>query len=141
MSLNEKIKIEINRKNKGYNLLQMNQVKLIQEVESIIEEYGALYLALQKAHPVSVVLCPAWLDIIRYYWQNIMIGQGILEHHLLQGMLLVKETIKNSTHTSGKGFIPKKNIKKNSPFVSRIGHFVSDRRRKGIDVGSSQDHQ
>ncbi|CAO3662719.1 hypothetical protein CU097_009870 [Rhizopus azygosporus] len=83
-----------------YNLLQMNQVKLIQEVESIIEEYGALYLALQKAHPVSVVLCPAWLDIIRYYWQNIMIGQGILEHHLLQGMLLVKETIKNSTHTS-----------------------------------------
>jgi hypothetical protein len=114
VSLNEKkiiIIIEFNRK-KGYNLLQMNQVKLIQEVENIIEEYGTLYLALQKAHPVSVTLCPAWLDIIRYYWQNIMIGQGILEHHLLQGMLLVKETIKNSTHTTGKEFIQKKKKKK-----------------------------
>lgn len=91
----------------GYSLIQMNgSPKTIQELENTIEEYGNLYLSLQKAHPVSAVLCPAWLDIIRYYWQNIVIEGDRLskepfEQHVLQGLLLIKETIKNSSYNSG----------------------------------------
>ncbi|KAG1293137.1 hypothetical protein G6F66_006356 [Rhizopus arrhizus] len=92
--------------NSRFALLQMSsRTKTIEILESTIEEYGSLYLALQKAHPVSAVLCPAWLDIIRYYWQNIVvesnhITEGVFEQHVLQGMLLIKDTIKNSSYTS-----------------------------------------
>lgn len=92
--------------NARYSLIQMNgSPKTIQELENTIEEYGNLYLSLQKAHPVSAVLCPAWLDIIRYYWQNIVIEGDRLskepfEQHVLQGLLLIKETIKNSSYNS-----------------------------------------
>lgn len=41
-------------------------------VEAIIEDHGAMYLGLQKTHPVSCILCPAWTDILSYYWQHIM---------------------------------------------------------------------
>lgn len=41
-------------------------------IHSVIEEHGALYLGLQKAHPVSCVLCPAWPDILGYYWEHIV---------------------------------------------------------------------
>ncbi|KAI7902236.1 armadillo-type protein [Cokeromyces recurvatus] len=83
-------------------LLNGNQSKIKQELETTIEDYGALYLGLQKTHPISATLCPAWLDIIRYYWQHITMegpriitGQSTLfEAFLLQGLLLVKETIK-----------------------------------------------
>jgi hypothetical protein len=100
-------------------LIQINYTgKLKHDLESTIEEYGTMYLALQKAHPVSAALCPAWLDIIRYYWQNIMLegsriveqcksGQEssqalVFETFLLQGMLLIKDTIKNSSYNAGK---------------------------------------
>lgn len=103
----------------GYNLVQNNyQGKIKEDVENVVEEYGSLYLGLQKAHPVSAALCPAWLDVIRYYWHNISIeGSRIVEQcksgqeemapivyepFLLQGMLLVKDTIKNSSYNAGK---------------------------------------
>ncbi|CEP19483.1 hypothetical protein [Parasitella parasitica] len=99
-------------------LIQINHLGHVkQSVENIIEEYGSLYVALQKRHPVSAALCPAWLDIIRYYWQNIMIeGSHIVEQcnsgtqdentvvfepFLLQGMLLIKDTIKNVSSNAG----------------------------------------
>lgn len=102
----------------GYRLVLNNYVGNVKQVvESTIEEYGSLYVLLQKMHPVSAVLCPAWLDIIRYYWQNIMVeGSHIVEQcksgiqdentlifepALLQGMLLVKDTIKNVSYNAG----------------------------------------
>ncbi|CAO0796255.1 unnamed protein product [Mucor circinelloides] len=101
-----------------YGLVQINYTGNIKQVvENTIEEYGSLYVSLQKKHPVSAVLCPAWLDIIRYYWQNIMVeGTHIVEQcksgtqdqntlvfepFLLQGMLLVKDTIKNVSYNAG----------------------------------------
>ncbi|KAI9484881.1 armadillo-type protein [Zychaea mexicana] len=85
--------------------------KIQEMVNTIIEDYGALYLGLQKAHPVSCALCPAWTDILGYYWQAIVhegtrltdrykTGQPVdipvFEQFLLQGMLLVKDTIKTA---------------------------------------------
>ncbi|KAI9322644.1 armadillo-type protein [Dichotomocladium elegans] len=82
-------------------------------VDTLIEEHGALYLALQKTHPVSCALCPAWPSILLYYWQTIVAeGNRLLEQYktgeaentnvfqqfLLQGMLLVKDTIKHSSY-------------------------------------------
>ncbi|KAI8086750.1 armadillo-type protein [Halteromyces radiatus] len=80
-------------------------------LETVIDEYGSLYLHLQKAHPVSVVLCPKWMDIVSYYWNKVM-EQGdhvanqfdksdrnkpeVYQQFLLQGMQLVKGTIKNA---------------------------------------------
>ncbi|CAO3633200.1 unnamed protein product [Mucor fragilis] len=101
-----------------YGLVQINYTGHIKQVvETTIEEYGSLYVSLQKKHPVSAVLCPAWLEIIRYYWQNIMVeGTHIVEQcksgtqdqntlvfepFLLQGMLLVKDTIKNVSYNAG----------------------------------------
>lgn len=103
----------------GYGLIQLNyNGEIKHDLESTIEEYGSLYLGLQKAHPVSAALCPAWLDMVRYYWQNIMAeGSRIVEQcksnqtadqqqlfqpFLLQGMLLIKDTIKNSSYNAGK---------------------------------------
>ena len=93
-------------------------VKIKHDLETTIEEYGSFYLSLQKTHPVSAALCPAWLDVIRYYWQHITAegvriveqcksGQQttastIFETFLLQGMLLIKDTIKNSSYSSSK---------------------------------------
>ncbi|KAI7849043.1 armadillo-type protein [Circinella umbellata] len=93
-------------------LQQQGSSENIQEmVGTIIEDHGSLYLGLQKAHPVSCALCPAWTDILRYYWQAIVhegtrltdrykTGQPVdipvFEQFLLQGMLLIKETIKNA---------------------------------------------
>ncbi|CAO3653619.1 unnamed protein product [Mucor hiemalis] len=101
-----------------YNLIQANYAgKIKQDLENAIEEYGALYLALQKAHPVSAALCPAWLDVIRYYWHyitaegsrivencklNRQTDPNLFETFLLQGMLLIKDTIKNSSYNTGK---------------------------------------
>jgi hypothetical protein len=101
-----------------YALIQLDyNGKIKHDLENTIEEYGSLYLALQKAHPVSSALCPAWLDMVRYYWQNIMAeGSRIVEQcksgqqqdavifqpFLLQGMLLIKDTIKNSSYNAGK---------------------------------------
>lgn len=92
--------------------------KVRYDLETAIEEYGALYTGLQKAHPVSCALCPAWLDVIRYYWQSVMLGgtriaeqcnsgqedptKVLFEPFLLQGMLLVKDTIKNSSYSANK---------------------------------------
>jgi hypothetical protein len=97
-----------------FTLIQLNyQGKIRQDLENTIEEYGTLYLSLQKAHPVSAALCPAWLDVIKYYWSNITV-QGelivkkqqqqsdIFEAYLLQGMLLIKDTIKNSSYNTGR---------------------------------------
>ncbi|KAI8889138.1 ARM repeat-containing protein [Backusella circina FSU 941] len=98
-----------------YILLQANMEELRLKLEDLIEGYGSLYLGLQKDHPVSVILCPCWLDIIRYYWQNVMMeGSRIeeqcktgnqtdshaFEQFLLQGILIIKDTIKNSTQSS-----------------------------------------
>lgn len=94
-------------------MIQLNyNGKIKQDLENTIEEYGSLYLALQKTHPVSAALCPAWLDMVRYYWQNIMAegtriveqtsDSNIFQPFLLQGMLLVKDTIKNSSYNAGK---------------------------------------
>jgi hypothetical protein len=52
-------------------------VTLTKAVETVVEEYGMIYLGLQKAHPVSVALCPKWIDIISYYWKNV-VEQGDL---------------------------------------------------------------
>ncbi|KAI9261423.1 armadillo-type protein [Phascolomyces articulosus] len=98
------------------SLLQQQQqtpsLENIQEmVNTIIEDHGSLYLGLQKAHPVSCALCPAWTDILGYYWQAIIhegtrltdryktgepVDIPVFEQFLLQGMLLIKETIKNA---------------------------------------------
>ncbi|KAG0167898.1 hypothetical protein DFQ30_005539 [Apophysomyces sp. BC1015] len=76
-------------------------------LETVIEEYGAMYLGLQKAHPISVALCPVWTDIVKYYWQKVRDtaetttrGHHISQQFLLQGMLLVKDTIRNGAHSS-----------------------------------------
>ncbi|KAJ8660085.1 hypothetical protein O0I10_004314 [Lichtheimia ornata] len=84
-------------------------------IHSVIEEHGALYLALQKAHPVSCVLCPAWPDILGYYWEHIVQeGKRLIDQYqsetttrdpgfeqlLLQGMLLIKDTIKMAASTT-----------------------------------------
>ncbi|KAI9008994.1 armadillo-type protein [Phycomyces nitens] len=82
---------------------------ILEVLETVIEDYGTLYLGLQKAHPVSLALCPSWVDILKYYWHNIVIqGDNLIKQHmagqtkdpvffqqfLLQGMCLVKSTIK-----------------------------------------------
>lgn len=94
----------------GFALIQLNyNGRIKQDLENTIEEYGTLYLALQKTHPVSAALCPAWLDMIRFYWQHIMAeGHRIVDQtsnanpsFLLQGMLLIKDTIKNSSYNAG----------------------------------------
>lgn len=96
-----------------FALIQLNyQGKIKQDLENTIEEYGSLYLGLQKSHPVSAALCPSWLDMIKYYWQHIMMEGSrivsrtsdatVFESFLLQGMLLIKDTIKNSSYNAGK---------------------------------------
>ncbi|GAA5815784.1 hypothetical protein MFLAVUS_009299 [Mucor flavus] len=111
--------IDISRKhleqfmNCRFALIQLNyQGKIKQDLENTIEEYGSLYLGLQKSHPVSAALCPSWLDMIKYYWQHIMMEGSrivsrtsdatVFESFLLQGMLLIKDTIKNSSYNAGK---------------------------------------
>ncbi|CAO3588011.1 unnamed protein product [Absidia cylindrospora] len=83
----------------------------IEYLDTAIEEYGTLYLGLQKYHPVSAILCPKWIDIISYYWKNVMeqgdlvanqftegkMHKPVYHQFLLQGMQLIKGTIKSAT--------------------------------------------
>lgn len=98
---------------KGATLIRDDYTgNIIEDLENIVEEYGLLYLAMQKEHPISATLCPAWLDVLKYYWQNIVAQRCqvqyepedkqliIFEQHLLQGLLLVKNTIKLFAHKS-----------------------------------------
>ncbi|ORZ00705.1 armadillo-type protein [Syncephalastrum racemosum] len=89
--------------------------KSIELLSTVIEDHGTLYLNLLKKHPVSCALVPAWTDILNYYWQSIVQeGQRLVDRYkpdqadktpifepfLLQGMLLVKDTIKNTVYSS-----------------------------------------
>ncbi|KAJ2963896.1 hypothetical protein NQZ79_g1053 [Umbelopsis isabellina] len=80
-------------------------------VESHITKLGKLYNELQKAHPVPFILLPCAIDIIQFYWQNIVqegeraisfYGAGravdppLFEKFLVQGLLLLKRVIKGS---------------------------------------------
>jgi hypothetical protein len=80
-------------------------------VESHITKLGKLYNELQKAHPVPFILLPSAIDIIQFYWQNIVqegeraiafYGAGravdppLFEKFLVQGLLLLKRVIKGS---------------------------------------------
>lgn len=60
-------------------------VTLTKAIETVIEEYGLIYLGLQKAHPVSVALCPKWIDIISYYWKNVMEQGDLVANQFNQG--------------------------------------------------------
>ncbi|KAI8069428.1 armadillo-type protein [Gongronella butleri] len=82
-------------------------------LEAVIDEYGGLYIHLQKMHPVSATLTPKWIDIISFYW-NTVVEQGDLvarkfgepaspilyTQFLLHGMQLIKGTIKNVQYDS-----------------------------------------
>ncbi|KAG2171813.1 hypothetical protein INT43_008193 [Umbelopsis isabellina] len=80
-------------------------------VESHITKLGKLYNELQKAHPVPFILLPCAINIIQFYWQNIVqegeraisfYGAGravdppLFEKFLVQGLLLLKRVIKGS---------------------------------------------
>lgn len=95
---------------KGSRTIQYQPDENVQDkLEDIIEEYGSFYLGIHKSHPVSTVLCPAWLDILNCYWQSIVMHRGQVEilqenvsdQYLLQGMLLTNFTIKLFSHKSG----------------------------------------
>ncbi|CAO3624655.1 unnamed protein product [Cunninghamella echinulata] len=87
-----------------------NTEALKESIEAVIDKYGSMYLSLQQTHPVSVALCPRWIEILLYYW-SIVIEQSsiaskqldeanteIYQKIILQGMQLVKGTIKNNAY-------------------------------------------
>ncbi|ORX47739.1 ARM repeat-containing protein [Hesseltinella vesiculosa] len=89
-------------------LLSNSNVPLQGALENVIDEYGSLYINLQKSHPVSVALCPHWIDIISYYWSYVVeegdkvahqfgkkTSSTIFTQFLLHGLQLIKGTIKN----------------------------------------------
>ena len=75
-------------------LQQQGSSEKIQEmVNTIVEDHGSLYLGLQKAHPVSCALCPAWTDILGYYWQAIVHEGTRLTDRYKTGKAYIKETV------------------------------------------------
>jgi hypothetical protein len=77
-------------------LVQTNMKQIALKLEDLIEGYGTLYLGLQKDHPVSVTLCPCWLDIINYYWQNVMKEGSRIEEQCKTGKKNKREKINRS---------------------------------------------
>ncbi|KAI7867162.1 armadillo-type protein [Spinellus fusiger] len=82
---------------------------IIEKLETLIEDYGTMYLGLQKSHPISSALCSTWVSLLDYYWQTIVtrgsyLGLEFQSEHvqalrfpqqlILQGMVLVRNTIK-----------------------------------------------
>ncbi|KAI9306866.1 armadillo-type protein [Cunninghamella echinulata] len=93
-------------------VLMVSGIPLKESIEAVIDKYGSMYLSLQQTHPVSVALCPRWIEILLYYW-GIVIDQSniaskqldegnteIYQKIILQGMQLVKGTIKNNAYDS-----------------------------------------
>ncbi|CAO3687345.1 unnamed protein product [Umbelopsis vinacea] len=83
-------------------------------VESHITKLGKLYNEMQKAHAVSFILLPSAIDIIQFYWQQIVqegeraisfYGAGravdppLFERFLVQGLLLLKRVIKGASYS------------------------------------------
>ncbi|CAO3644783.1 unnamed protein product [Cunninghamella blakesleeana] len=91
-------------------LSTQNNIRMKTSIEEVIDEYGSLYLHLQKTHPVSVALCPRWIDILLYYWRIVLEQSNFLSNQsneanyeiyqkiILQGMQLIKGTIKNNVY-------------------------------------------
>ncbi|KAK9767575.1 hypothetical protein K7432_002546 [Basidiobolus ranarum] len=79
---------------------------------------GKVYLDIQKFHPVPFVLADGFVDVIKYYW-DVLISEGArvskindvlessqpppFEKFLIQGLLLIKNIVKNIAYSSHGG--------------------------------------
>ncbi|RUS22823.1 armadillo-type protein [Endogone sp. FLAS-F59071] len=90
-------------------------------LNSHIIKLGKFYIDLQKNHPLPFVLAPGATDVVKFYW-GVLVEEGErvgarrvteqllnpppFERFLVQGLLLLKNTIKNFAYTIEKGASP-----------------------------------
>ncbi|CAG8528258.1 11592_t:CDS:10 [Ambispora leptoticha] len=92
-------------------------------IESHITLIGKLYIDLQKTHPVPFALAPQAMEIVKYYWNVLVVhgpsyDQGLstnsspmqFEKFFVQALLLIKGVIKKSAYNQNPRGIDKSKI-------------------------------